>query len=225
MTVLELPGWRDKAACLAEDPDLFYPDTPAQLAQARRVCRGCPVRADCVRDALRVGDQWAVRGGLVPGEYGPLPAAVTDRDLAAVLARADEADAPAGNRHARALVTDLVHLLAAAAAPPPLIPPDPDAAEHRRVLLEELDAYDAAHPVKHPRWNGAGMNQAAALRSVQIRVDDQLEVFAWYRRNGDSIPQAARQAGVCSRTGQRYENRLRAEGRATWRRQEHADAA
>ena len=223
MMTLEHPGWRDTAACLTEDPDLFYPDTPAQLAQARQVCQGCPVRADCVRDALAAGDQWAVRGGLVPGEYRPLPADISDSGLAAVLAAADQADAPAGNRHARALVTDLVHLLAAAAAPPPAVLPDPEAALHREILLAELDAYDAAHPVKHPHWNGAGL--AEARRSVQARRDDHLVLFARYRRAGYSIPQAAERAGVCARSGQRYENQLLAEGRATWRRQERTHAA
>lgn len=139
--------WRDQAACLTEDSDLFYPETPRDLERARAICHGCPVRAECVRDALRRGDEWGVHGGLVPGEYLPLPAAIGGDDLAAVLAKADETAAPVGNRRVRPLIAELVHVLAEAArqAPPGAIPPDPEAALHREILLRELDAYDAAH--------------------------------------------------------------------------------
>jgi len=42
--------WRHRAACRAEDPELFFgAGTPAQ---ARRVCAGCPVRAECLAFAL-----------------------------------------------------------------------------------------------------------------------------------------------------------------------------
>jgi WhiB family redox-sensing transcriptional regulator len=46
--------WRQFAACLTEDPEKFYPtpgDEPG-IAAAKRVCRSCLVRADCLEAAL-----------------------------------------------------------------------------------------------------------------------------------------------------------------------------
>lgn len=61
--------WRDRAACLAEDPDLFFPvgtGGPAllQVEQAKAVCRRCPVRQACLRQALAEGQDSGVWGGL-----------------------------------------------------------------------------------------------------------------------------------------------------------------
>ena len=50
------PDWRDRAACLEVDPELFFPvgeaHTAEQVAEAVAVCMPCPVRADCLRYAL-----------------------------------------------------------------------------------------------------------------------------------------------------------------------------
>jgi WhiB family redox-sensing transcriptional regulator len=61
-------NWRDKAACLGEDPDLFFPvgtGRPAetQAAAAKRVCQRCPVRTPCLDWALTTGTD-GVWGGL-----------------------------------------------------------------------------------------------------------------------------------------------------------------
>jgi WhiB family redox-sensing transcriptional regulator len=79
--------WREFAACLAEDPDLFFPEgsgpaSQAQAAEAKAICRGCPVRKSCLQWALRVGLQHGVWGGLTVDERtalrrrtdGPVPA-------------------------------------------------------------------------------------------------------------------------------------------------------
>jgi WhiB family redox-sensing transcriptional regulator len=60
--------WREKAACLDEDPDLFFPignTGPAllQIEQAKAVCRRCDVRATCLRWALDSGTEFGVWGG------------------------------------------------------------------------------------------------------------------------------------------------------------------
>lgn len=62
-----LTGWRAKAACLGEDPELFFPvgTTGAALDQttrAKSICAGCEVRAACLDWALRTG-QDGVWGG------------------------------------------------------------------------------------------------------------------------------------------------------------------
>lgn len=65
--------WRDDAACLGLDTELFFPvdDRPAATAAPRRVCRGCPVRAECLADVLATEDparRFGVVGGTTPGE-------------------------------------------------------------------------------------------------------------------------------------------------------------
>lgn len=141
-----MTGWRDRASCRAVDPDLFYPSVPRDLERARAVCRACPVRLDCARDVLEAGDGWGVSGGLAPAERDVLPRGLGDEDLAGALARIDAAlDAPGRSRSP--LVDCLVDVLASAftSAADAAFPPDPQAAEHRAVLLRELDAYAAAH--------------------------------------------------------------------------------
>ena len=69
--------WRHRAACRGEDPELFFPvgDTgPAlrQLAEARSVCRRCPVAGDCLGWALDTGQRHGVWGGLSEHERDQL---------------------------------------------------------------------------------------------------------------------------------------------------------
>lgn len=61
-------GWRGKAACRKEDPELFYPvgaTGPAlvQVREAKAVCARCPVAAQCLAWALDTGQQFGVWGG------------------------------------------------------------------------------------------------------------------------------------------------------------------
>lgn len=64
--------WRDHAACLGLDTDLFYRHERTTGAPARRaaepalaICDACPVRADCLQAALdEPGPQHGIRGGL-----------------------------------------------------------------------------------------------------------------------------------------------------------------
>ncbi|MGW0666132.1 WhiB family transcriptional regulator [Streptomyces sp. NPDC002746] len=64
-----MQNWRERAACRDEDPDLFFPigtTGPAlvQAEDAKAVCHGCPVRAECLRWALENGQDTGVWGGL-----------------------------------------------------------------------------------------------------------------------------------------------------------------
>jgi len=50
-------NWRARAACWNADPELFFPEGVAgpaleSAARAKRICRGCPVRARCLDWAL-----------------------------------------------------------------------------------------------------------------------------------------------------------------------------
>jgi WhiB family redox-sensing transcriptional regulator len=65
--------WRHQAACLDEDPELFFPvgnTGPAllQIEEAKAVCRGCDVVDTCLRWALDTGQDTGVWGGLSEDE-------------------------------------------------------------------------------------------------------------------------------------------------------------
>lgn len=59
--------WRLAAACLGEDPDLFFPEVGASLTEPRAICNRCPVRQPCLQYALDTqggGTDMGVFGGL-----------------------------------------------------------------------------------------------------------------------------------------------------------------
>ncbi len=58
------PNWQDEANCLGVDPDLFFPERGASTREAKEVCRGCPVRLDCLEYALVNGEKFGIWGGL-----------------------------------------------------------------------------------------------------------------------------------------------------------------
>ncbi len=63
------PRWRDEATCRQVDAQLFFPEPGANSTAARRVCAVCPVRAECLGDALDRRDiAYGVLGGLTPRE-------------------------------------------------------------------------------------------------------------------------------------------------------------
>ena len=60
--------WRDRAACLEEDPELFFPvgnTGPAllQIEKARAVSHRCDVAQICLNWAVQSGQQDGVWGG------------------------------------------------------------------------------------------------------------------------------------------------------------------
>jgi WhiB family transcriptional regulator, redox-sensing transcriptional regulator len=61
-------NWRDRAACVGVDPELFFPtgDTgPAlvQLEEAKSYCLRCEVAEPCLRWAIDSGQDTGVWGG------------------------------------------------------------------------------------------------------------------------------------------------------------------
>lgn len=59
------PLWQDEAACRDHDPMLFF---SAKTYGAKRVCRGCPVRRDCLEYAIANRELIGVWGGMCPTE-------------------------------------------------------------------------------------------------------------------------------------------------------------
>jgi WhiB family redox-sensing transcriptional regulator len=61
-------NWRDRAACVGVDPELFFPtgdSGPAlvQLVEAKSYCRRCEVAEPCLRWAIDSGQDTGVWGG------------------------------------------------------------------------------------------------------------------------------------------------------------------
>lgn len=65
--------WRQDAACIGEDPELFFPvgtTGPAleQVERAKAVCRRCPVIDQCLEWALATNQDSGVWGGMSEDE-------------------------------------------------------------------------------------------------------------------------------------------------------------
>jgi WhiB family redox-sensing transcriptional regulator len=61
--------WIERAGCLEEDPELFFPvgigsAAREQEAEAKAVCVACPVRAECLEWSLSTFQDAGVWGGL-----------------------------------------------------------------------------------------------------------------------------------------------------------------
>lgn len=66
-------NWREAAACRDTDPELFFPLSESgksldQVAEAKAICAGCPVRQPCLAFALRTGQAHGIWGGLTEEE-------------------------------------------------------------------------------------------------------------------------------------------------------------
>ena len=64
--------WQVEAACRGVDPDLFYPAQGESAAEAKAVCRECPVTAECLDYALETRQRFGIWGGKSESERRPL---------------------------------------------------------------------------------------------------------------------------------------------------------
>jgi len=62
--------WRTRAACLHDDPELFFPDCTSDpvIDRAKQICGGCPVRARCLDWALSHDAVFGIWGGRTEAE-------------------------------------------------------------------------------------------------------------------------------------------------------------
>ncbi|AEZ50755.1 WhiB family transcription factor [Mycobacterium phage Halena] len=65
-------NWRKLADCQYVDPELFFPLKGQNNAWAKRICAGCPVREECLEDAMAAEyreqkeNRHGIRAGLTP---------------------------------------------------------------------------------------------------------------------------------------------------------------
>jgi WhiB family redox-sensing transcriptional regulator len=65
--------WRAAGACLAADPDLFFPlgagsASVPDTSRALRICGECPVKRECLEFAMRTREAEGIWGGTTPEE-------------------------------------------------------------------------------------------------------------------------------------------------------------
>lgn len=58
------PAWQDRALCAQTDPEAFFPEKGGSTREAKRVCRSCEVRAECLEYALEHDERFGIWGGL-----------------------------------------------------------------------------------------------------------------------------------------------------------------
>jgi WhiB family redox-sensing transcriptional regulator len=57
-------SWRLDALCAETDPEAFFPEKGGSTREAKRVCTGCEVRAECLEYALANDERFGIWGGL-----------------------------------------------------------------------------------------------------------------------------------------------------------------
>ncbi|MDA3649833.1 WhiB family transcriptional regulator [Saccharopolyspora indica] len=70
------PEWHEEAAC-ADQPELFYSKSGKwahNVEDARRVCNGCPVLAECLRDVIGWESARSVPSASIAGVAGGMTA-------------------------------------------------------------------------------------------------------------------------------------------------------
>ena len=57
-------GWQERALCAQTDPEAFFPEKGGSTREAKRICSGCEVRAECLEYALANDERFGIWGGL-----------------------------------------------------------------------------------------------------------------------------------------------------------------
>jgi|tagenome__1003787_1003787.scaffolds.fasta_scaffold19193427_1 WhiB family redox-sensing transcriptional regulator len=57
-------GWQDRALCAETDPEAFFPEKGGSTREAKKICTGCEVRAECLEYALANDERFGIWGGL-----------------------------------------------------------------------------------------------------------------------------------------------------------------
>lgn len=72
--------WTADALCAETDPEAFFPEKGGSTREAKRVCRSCTVRPECLDYALDHDERFGIWGGLSERERRPLRRASREAD-------------------------------------------------------------------------------------------------------------------------------------------------
>jgi len=56
--------WQEKALCAQTDPEAFFPEKGGSTREAKKICTGCEVKAQCLEYALANDERFGIWGGL-----------------------------------------------------------------------------------------------------------------------------------------------------------------
>lgn len=56
--------WQERALCAQTDPEAFFPEKGGSTREAKKVCRSCEVRTDCLEYALTHDERFGIWGGM-----------------------------------------------------------------------------------------------------------------------------------------------------------------
>jgi WhiB family redox-sensing transcriptional regulator len=60
----ETPNWHESALCAETDPEAFFPEKGGSTREAKKICTGCEVRAECLEYSLANDERFGIWGGL-----------------------------------------------------------------------------------------------------------------------------------------------------------------
>lgn len=60
----EALAWQADALCAQTDPEAFFPEKGGSTRDAKRICSGCEVKAQCLEYALQNDERFGIWGGL-----------------------------------------------------------------------------------------------------------------------------------------------------------------
>ena len=57
-------SWQEQALCAETDPEAFFPEKGGSTREAKKICTGCEVKAQCLEFALSYDERFWIWGGL-----------------------------------------------------------------------------------------------------------------------------------------------------------------
>ncbi len=69
-------SWQEQALCAETDPEAFFPEKGGSTREAKKICTGCEVKAQCLDYALANDERFGIWGGLSERERRRLKRAV-----------------------------------------------------------------------------------------------------------------------------------------------------
>ncbi len=60
----EAQSWQEGALCAETDPEAFFPEKGGSTREAKKICTGCEVKAECLEYALANDERFGIWGGL-----------------------------------------------------------------------------------------------------------------------------------------------------------------
>jgi WhiB family redox-sensing transcriptional regulator len=60
----DVASWQERALCAETDPEAFFPEKGGSTREAKKICTGCEVKAECLEYALANDERFGIWGGL-----------------------------------------------------------------------------------------------------------------------------------------------------------------